>query len=148
MSTCACEPAAAASCVEPTADAAGKCAVPACSEEDAQTEVGHVPARDAESRGQGTVKSSEAGELRILPEIMRLRMEQKALQDQRKQIQKDLKNAEKRRSRLKKRARQLTDEDLLAVFQLRKQEMDAKREKAASAAASSGSPSGAEGCAP
>ena len=94
------------------------------------------------------MKSSEAGELRILPEIMRLRMEQKALQDQHKQIQKDLKNAEKRRSRLKKRARQLTDEDLLAVFQLRKQEMDAKREKAASAAASSGSPSGAEGCAP
>jgi FtsZ-binding cell division protein ZapB len=51
--------------------------------------------------------------------IARLRTEQKTMREKRKQIHKELKNAEKRRSRLKKRARQLSDADLVAVLQMR-----------------------------
>ena len=51
--------------------------------------------------------------------IARLKAEQKAMKDKKRKIHKDLKNAEKRRSRLKKRARQLSDADLVAVLQMR-----------------------------
>ena len=51
--------------------------------------------------------------------IARLKSEQKTMKEKKKQIHKDLKNAEKRRSRLKKRARQLSDADLVAVLQMR-----------------------------
>jgi septal ring factor EnvC (AmiA/AmiB activator) len=51
--------------------------------------------------------------------IARLKAEQKAMKEKKRKIHKDLKNAEKRRSRLKKRARQLSDADLVAVLQMR-----------------------------
>ena len=51
--------------------------------------------------------------------IRRLKAEQKAMRESKTKINKDLKNAEKRRSRLKKRARQLSDADLVAVLQMR-----------------------------
>ena len=55
----------------------------------------------------------------LVPEIARLKAEQTALRAQRKRLAKDLKNAEKKRSRLKKRAKLLTDSDLVAVMMLR-----------------------------
>ena len=48
-----------------------------------------------------------------------MKAEQKAMRESKNKINKDLKNAEKRRSRLKKRARQLSDVDLVAVLQMR-----------------------------
>jgi hypothetical protein len=41
------------------------------------------------------------------------------MKEKKRKIHKDLKNAEKRRSRLQKRARQLSDADLVAVLQMR-----------------------------
>ena len=55
----------------------------------------------------------------IVDEIGALKQKQKEARDLKKQISKDLRNAEKRRQRLKKRARQLTDADLVAVMTLR-----------------------------
>ena len=55
----------------------------------------------------------------IVDEINALKEEQKAARDAKKKITKDLRNAEKRRQRLKKRAKQLSDADLLAVMSLR-----------------------------
>ena len=51
--------------------------------------------------------------------IDRLKEEQAALRAEKKKVAKALKNAEKRRSRLKKKARQLSDTDLVAVLQIR-----------------------------
>ena len=59
----------------------------------------------------------EGGEL--LAMIGRLKDEQAGLRAQRKKVQLDLKKAERRRSRLKNKARQLTDTDLLTVLQMR-----------------------------
>ena len=48
-------------------------------------------------------------------------MEQHRLKASRKQIVKELRNAERKRKRLRERARQLTDEDLLSVMLMRKE---------------------------
>ncbi len=48
-----------------------------------------------------------------------MREEQKNLRDQRQQVSKQLRNKEKRRMRLRKRARQLSDVDLVAVLIMR-----------------------------
>ena len=55
----------------------------------------------------------------LLSGIARLKAEQANLRAERKRVQKELKNAEKRRVRLRKRARQLSDQDLVAVLQMR-----------------------------
>ena len=55
----------------------------------------------------------------LLKGIARLKAEQANLRAERKRVQKELKNAEKRRARLRKRARQLSDADLVAVLQMR-----------------------------
>ena len=51
--------------------------------------------------------------------IERLKSEQKEMRAAKKKLTKDLRNAEKRRSRLKRRARQLSDADLVALLQMR-----------------------------
>ena len=58
----------------------------------------------------------------MLEEIQRLKEEQRKLRLDKKQVAKDLKNAERRRGRLKKRAKLLSDTDLVAVLSLRQQE--------------------------
>ena len=58
-------------------------------------------------------------EIDILGNIRALKEEQKTLRDQRKVVSKQLRNEEKRRMRLRKRARQLSDVDLVAVFKMR-----------------------------
>ena len=55
----------------------------------------------------------------LLSGIARLKAEQANLRAERKRVAKELKNAEKRRARLRKRARQLSDQDLVAVLQMR-----------------------------
>lgn len=62
----------------------------------------------------------------LLPEIERLKAEQKRIRAEREKIRKDLKNAEKRRSRLKRKAKQLSDGDLLQVMQMRTAEKAAR----------------------
>ena len=63
----------------------------------------------------------------IFVEIQALKDEQKRAHEAKKQITKDLHNAEKRRQRLKKRAKQLSDSDLLAVMTLRSAEQAVRR---------------------
>ena len=53
--------------------------------------------------------------------IERLKLEQHRLKTSKKQIVKELRNAERKRKRLRERARQLTDEDLLSVMLMRKE---------------------------
>ena len=72
----------------------------------------------------GAVGGEQLGE-----SIARLRREQDAVRANRKRVTKELKNAQKRKQRLKKRAKQLSDTDLVSVLQLR------ASEKAAVAAA-------------
>jgi hypothetical protein len=48
-----------------------------------------------------------------------LKREQDAVRADRKRVTKELKNAQKRKQRLKKRAKQLSDADLVSVLQLR-----------------------------
>ena len=59
-------------------------------------------------------------------EIQALKAQQKEARDKKKQISKDLRNAEKRRQRLKKRAKQFSDADILAVMTLRNHEKAVK----------------------
>ena len=58
----------------------------------------------------------------MLEEIAQLKKQQKKAKDARVAVGKKLRNAERRRSRLKKRASKLTDGDLLAVISLRSHE--------------------------
>ena len=58
----------------------------------------------------------------MLAEIAALKDEQKKVRDARKEVTKKLRNAERRRRRLKARANRLSDSDLLAVISLRNYE--------------------------
>ena len=69
-------------------------------------------------------------EIDILGNIKALKEQQKALRDERKQVSKQLRNEEKRRMRLRKRARQFSDGDLVAVLKMR---TDAKADSASGA---------------
>ena len=75
--------------------------------------------------------------------IDRLKLEQHRLKTSKKQIVKELRNAERKRRRLRERARQLTDEDLLSVMLMRKE----KKKEATAAAASENEDTKAEACA-
>lgn len=54
-------------------------------------------------------------------------MQQQAAQQEKKRLAKELRNEERKRKRLKVRARQLTDEDLLQVLRLREEEGSSRR---------------------
>ena len=58
----------------------------------------------------------------MLEEISALKQKQKEARDAKNVVQRQLRNAERRRSRLKKRARLLSDGDLLAVVSMRNHE--------------------------
>ena len=59
-------------------------------------------------------------------QIEALRKEQQELKDQKKRLQKDLRNAERKKKRLSERARRLTDKDLVAVLMMRKNQREAR----------------------
>jgi ribosomal protein L12E/L44/L45/RPP1/RPP2 len=61
----------------------------------------------------------------LLESIKRLKDQQAAMKAAKVDVQKQLRNAVKRRHRLKKQARQLTDKDLVEVLQMRKESMPA-----------------------
>ena len=65
-----------------------------------------------------------------MTEILVLKAEQKRARDEKLKITKELRNAEKRRQRLKKRAKQLSDSDLLAVMTLRSAEQGMRKREA------------------
>ena len=88
--------------------------------------------------GEPTAAATAGGdEKNILAEIQALKAEQKLAREAKLKITKELRNAEKRRHRLKNRAKQLSDSDLLAVMQLRsaQQGMRKKEEGEPTAAA-------------
>ena len=66
-------------------------------------------------------------EKNILSEIAALKAEQKLAREAKLKITKELRNAEKRRQRMKKRAKQLSDADLLAVITLRSAEQEVRK---------------------
>ena len=68
-------------------------------------------------------------EKNILTEIQALKAEQKLAREAKLKITKELRNAEKRRQRLKKRAKQLSDSDLLAVMTLRSAEQGMRKKE-------------------
>ena len=82
--------------------------------------------------------SSNSPGSELLSGIARLKAEQKALRDERKRVSKELRNAEKKRQRLKRKAKELTDKDLLEVLELRAVTRSAKSSAASAAAPSSG----------
>ena len=63
-------------------------------------------------------------EIDIMGHIKILREQQKNLKDERKRVTKILRNEEKRRMRLRKRARQLSDGDLVALLKMRSDAKD------------------------
>ena len=96
------------------AGAAGAALLEVPEEPAAHLAVAHMPrdgaaAQDVEPRKESLMES-----------IKRLKEQQSAMKAAKKELQKELKNACKRKNRLKKRARQLTDMDLLEVLQMRK----------------------------
>ena len=79
----------------------------------------------------------------LIQGIERLKKEQAALRAQRKRVARELKNAEKRRTRLKKRARNLSDGDLLAVLQMRDTQPEQAQSSGSASSGSVGSPASA-----
>ena len=67
--------------------------------------------------------------------VDRLLQEQKRVREERKRVQLDLKNAVRRRNRLKTRARLLSSNDLVAVMNMREVEAARKNLRTAAAAA-------------
>ena len=61
----------------------------------------------------------------LLDSIKRLQVQQAVMKAAKMDVQRQLKNAGKRRQRLKKQARQLTDKDLVEVLQMRKDSIPA-----------------------
>ena len=71
--------------------------------------------------------AQEAGKGDELTEkILALQKQQKDLLNQKKDLQKDLRNAKRRKTRLTKRTRQLSDSDLIQIMLMR----DAKKKEA------------------
>ena len=77
--------------------------------------------------------------------IAALKEQAKGLKASKMQVSKALRNAEKKRARLKRKARELTDADLLQVIKLRQDEQTAKDE--AAARESAGNPAAAKAAA-
>ena len=67
----------------------------------------------------------------LLDEIEGLKEQQKLAKEAKKAVTKDLRNANRRRQRLKKRAKALSDADLLAVISLRNHEKAVGRQPSA-----------------
>ena len=88
----------------------------------------------------------------LMDQIAKLKTSQKRLREEKLSISKDLRNAERRKKRLRTRAKQLTDDDLVAVLRMRKDirdrgtgSTDPSSTSTGSSSASSGSPSSSSG---
>ena len=76
----------------------------------------HVAAVVAVAGTAGSIVTNDEGHESLTARIARLKDEQAAMRASKKTLAKDLRNATRRASRLKKRARQLTDNDLVEVL--------------------------------
>lgn len=86
----------------------------------------HVKGVDSKSTeptagGQDAADAVDLGK-NMLEEIAELKRKQKEAREAKLSVGKQLRNAERRRKRLKQRAKQLSDADLLAVISLRNHE--------------------------
>ena len=127
--------------VHPTAAASNAMQTPA-----APVEPAVAAAAAAASTGIMTASAEDAANARpvapaaaataepLLAGIARLKTEQAQLRAERKRVAKELKNAERRRTRLRKQARQLSDADLVAVLQMRDTDSGTRSTSAAPAA--------------
>ena len=79
----------------------------------------HVAAAVAVAVTAGKDGTNDDGHESLTVRIARLKDEQAAMRASKKTLAKDLRNATRRASRLKKRARQLTDNDLVEVLKMR-----------------------------
>ena len=102
--------------VSPEADTGGEPSVAGPATEAAAAASPAAKEQDEERKHGG----GDAEEL--LKSIARLKGEQSKLREGRNKVSKDLKKAEKRRSRLKKKAGQLSDRDLRTVIEMRRSE--------------------------
>ena len=140
-----CEPFAAAS-----ASAGREEAVPSAASASAGV-AGGVADESSAAEGLGTAMDrlkTALPEDALSGSIQKLKDQQKALRDEKVKLTKDLRNAERRKKRLRSRARQLTDEDLVQVLMFRKgqkEEQDAKKAKAAASRANTSSASTTSG---
>jgi uncharacterized protein (DUF3084 family) len=99
---------------------------------------GHVSAPAAAAAADGAAAlpaAMPASKLTLQAQIKQLKDEQVQLKQQKQKIAKELKNAQRRKFRLKKRARQLTDQDLVEVLQMRAELSQEQQAAAAQAAA-------------
>lgn len=78
-----------------------------------------VAAAVAVAVAAGHIVNTPEGHESLTARIARLKDEQAAMRASKKTLAKDLRNATRRASRLKKRARQLTDCDLVEVLKMR-----------------------------
>ena len=99
------------------------------------------------SAGSGdaaVVTSATASVLDALPadparaEIERLKQEQQAANKVKKDLTRQVKNAKKRQSRLKKRARLMTDDDLVSVLLMRKEQRETGSSSSSASSAAAG----------
>ena len=79
----------------------------------------HVAAVVAVAGTAGSIVTNDEGHESLTARIARLKDEQAAMRASKQTLAKDLRNATRRASRLKKRARQLTDNDLVEVLKMR-----------------------------
>ena len=79
--------------------------------------------------------------------IQMLKTKQAELRNQKKRLAQDLRNAERRKKRLRQRARQLTDEDLVQVLMLRKHQRSDRsaNDEASTTSAATSSSTSADG---
>lgn len=77
--------------------------------------------------------------------INAMKRKQAEMRKQKQELAKDLRNAERRKTRLRHRARQLTDEDLVQVLMLRKQQRADRNALEVSSTASGATSSSASG---
>ena len=100
--------------------AAGSCAAAAAAvDEGALTGLTVTDVLQALAAQPADVLEKAKKEIDILGHIKALKEQQKNLKDERKRVSKVLRNEEKRRMRLRKRARQLSDGDLVALLKMR-----------------------------
>ena len=102
---------------------------PADAEAPPLADVGGRPGSSGDG-GSAIGAVAAAKEKNILTEIQALKAEQKRAREEKIKITKELRNAEKRRQRLKKRAKQLSDSDLLAVMTLQSAEQGMRKKDA------------------
>ena len=93
----------------------------------------------------GTI-SSALPEDALSASIAKLKKKHADLRKQKKELATDLRNAERRKKRLRTRARQLTDEDLVQVLMLRKQQRADRSDTASTASGATSSSAGQVQC--